>query len=126
MTGEIPLSWQLGALALLLLLSAFFSIAETSMMAINRYRLKAMVKLGRRGAARTAELLGRTDKLLGIILLGNNLINAAAATLVGVITINLFGEDRVALGLGTLAVTFLILVFSEITPKVVEIGRAHV
>lgn len=120
---DIPLSWQLWALGLLLILSAFFSIAETSMMAINRYRLKAMVKMGSRGAALTAQLLRKTDKLLGVILLGNNLINAAAATLVGVITINLFGEDRIALGLGTLAVTFLILVFSEITPKV--IGAAY-
>lgn len=123
MPDEIPLSWQLWALGLLLVLSAFFSIAETSMMAINRYRLKAMVKMGSRGAAMTTQLLGKTDKLLGVILLGNNLINAAAATLVGVITIDLFGEDRIALGLGTLAVTFLILVFSEITPKV--IGAAY-
>ncbi len=123
MTDDIPLSWQLWTLALLLVLSAFFSIAETSMMAINRYRLKAMVRMGSRGAKITAELLAKTDKLLGVILLGNNLINAAAATLVGVITIELFGDDKIALGLGTLAVTFLILVFSEITPKV--IGAAY-
>ena len=123
MGEDIPLSWELGALGLLLVLSAFFSIAETSMMAINRYRLKAMVRMGSRGAKMTSELLAKTDKLLGVILLGNNLINAAAATLVGVITISLFGEDRIALGLGTLAVTFLILVFSEITPKV--IGAAY-
>lgn len=111
------------ALAALLILSGLFSIAETSMMAINRYRLKAMVRLGNRAARRTAELLARTDRLLGVILLGNNLINAAAATLVGVITIELFGQNELALGLGTLAITFLILVFSEITPKV--IGAAY-
>ena len=117
------IGWSLAALALLLVLSGLFSIAETSMMAINRYRLKAMVRLGSHGARITAELLAKTDKLLGVILLGNNLVNAAAATLVGVITIELFGDDKVALGLGTLAVTFLILVFSEITPKV--IGAAY-
>ena len=93
------------------------------MMALNRYRLKAMVRLGNRAAQRTADLLARTDRLLGVILLGNNLINASAATLVGVITIRLFGENEWALSIGTLAVTFLILVFSEITPKV--IGAAY-
>jgi len=119
----IPLSALFGALIVLLLLSAFFSIAETSMMALNRYRLKHLVKQGHRGARLAHALLARTDQLLGVILLGNNLVNAAAATLVGLITINLFGEDKIALGMGTLAVTFLILVFAEITPKV--IGAAH-
>ena len=113
------MKWQLAALAVLLLMSAFFSIAETSMMAINRYRLRAMARLGNRAAQRTAELLARTDRLLGVVLLGNNLVNAAAATLVGVITIELFGQNEVALAVGTIVITFLILVFSEITPKVV-------
>ena len=122
---DTPLTWKLVLLAALLVVSAFFSIAETSMMAINRYRLKALVRLGNRGAKLASDLLGRTDKLLGVILLGNNLVNAAAATLVGVITIEFFGDDRVALGLGTLAVTFLILVFSEITPKVVGAAYAE-
>ncbi|MFA5912369.1 MAG: CNNM domain-containing protein [Burkholderiales bacterium] len=121
--NDIPLSAQLLALAILLVISGFFSLAETSMMALNRYRLKHLVKQGHRGARLTHELLARTDRLLGVILLGNNLVNAAAATLVGLITIRFFGEDRIALGLGTLAVTFLILVFSEITPKV--IGAAY-
>jgi len=120
---DIPLSAQFGALLVLLILSAFFSIAETSMMALNRYRLKHLVKQGHRGAKLAHALLAHTDRLLGVILLGNNLVNAAAATLVGLITINFFGEDKIALGLGTLAVTFLILVFAEITPKV--IGAAH-
>lgn len=120
---DTPLGWKLILLALMLVVSAFFSIAETSMMAINRYRLKAQVRMGHHGAKLTSDLLGRTDKLLGVILLGNNLVNAAAATLVGVITIEFFGDDRIALGIGTLAVTFLILVFSEITPKI--IGAAY-
>jgi len=119
----IPLSVQFGVLVVLLVLSAFFSIAETSMMALNRYRLKHLVKLGHRGAKLAHALLMRTDRLLGVILLGNNLVNAAAATLVGLMTIRFFGEDKIALGMGTLVVTFLILVFAEITPKV--IGAAY-
>jgi Mg2+/Co2+ transporter CorB len=122
---EISLYWKLIALATLLVVSAFFSIAETSMMAINRYRLNALVRSGNKGAVLTAELLSKTDKLLGVILLGNNLVNAAAATLVGVITIEFFGNDEIALGIGTLIVTLLILVFSEITPKVVGAAYAE-
>jgi Mg2+/Co2+ transporter CorB len=120
---DIPLAWQFALLAVLLVVAGFFSIAETSMMALNRYRLRALVRLGNRGARIAAELLSQTDKLLGVILLGNNLINAAAATLVGVIAIQLFGNDKIVLMMGTLVVTFLILVFAEITPKV--IGAAY-
>ena len=120
---DIPLAWQFALLAVLLVIAGFFSIAETSMMALNRYRLRALVRLGNRGARIAAELLSQTDKLLGVILLGNNLVNAAAATLVGVIAIQLFGNDKIVLMMGTLVVTFLILVFAEITPKV--IGAAY-
>ena len=116
---DIPLAWQFGLLALLLVVSGFFSISETSMMALNRYRLRALVRLGHRGAMIASELLAKTDKLLGVILLGNNLVNAAAATLVGVMAIELFGENKIVLAAGTLVITFLILVFSEVTPKVV-------
>jgi len=123
---DIPLSIQFTILGLLLLLSGFFSIAETSMMALNRYRLKALVKMGNRGARIATELLAQTDRLLGVILLGNNLVNAAAAVLVSVITVRLFGDDEIFLALGTLTVTFLILVFSEITPKVVGAAYAEV
>ncbi len=123
--NDIPLGVQFGALVVLLVLAAFFSIAETSMMALNRYRLKHMVKQGHRGAKLAHALLAHTDRLLGVILLGNNLVNAAAATLVGLITIQLFGENKIALGLGTLAVTFLILVFAEITPKVIAAAHAE-
>ncbi len=94
------------------------------MMAANRYRLRHRAQEGHRGARLALDLLARTDKLLGVILLFNNLINAAAATLVSIITIQLFGEEDWALGAGTLFVTFLILVFAEITPKVVGAGNA--
>ena len=120
---EIPLSAQFSALAVLLVCSAFFSMSETAMMASNRHRLRHLAGQGDRGAKLALDLLGRTDKMLGVILLGNNLINAAAATLVSVITIELFGEEKWALSIGTLLVTFAILVFSEITPKI--LGAAH-
>ena len=80
-------------LAGLLVASGFFSIAETSMMAVNRFRLRHLASQGNRGAKLAIALLDRTDKLLGVILLGNNLINAAAATLVTVIAVRLFGND---------------------------------
>ena len=88
-------------------------------MAINRYRLKYLVKQGHRGASLTTKLLANTDRLLGVILLGNNLLNAAAATLVAVIISTFFGHNDLAIFIGTICVTFAILVFSEITPKVI-------
>ena len=116
---NISISWQLGVLALLLLIAAFFSIAETSLMSLNRYRLKHLVKEGNRGARLASVLLSKTDKLLGVILLCNNFANAASATLVTIITVELFGEGEWVLMIGTLLVTFAILVFGEITPKVI-------
>jgi Mg2+/Co2+ transporter CorB len=115
----MPLYVLLLALAVLLIVSAFFSLSETSMMAINRYRLKHLVKQGSRGAHLTTQLLLNTDRLLGVILLGNNLLNAAAATLVAVIVSLFFSHNDLALLIGTIGVTFAILVFSEITPKVI-------
>lgn len=92
-------------------------------MSLNRYRLRHLVKEGHRGARLASALLAKTDKLLGVILLCNNFANAASATLVTVIVVELFGEGEWALMFGTLAVTFAILVFSEISPKV--IAAAH-
>jgi Mg2+/Co2+ transporter CorB len=103
----------------MLVCSGFFAAAETSMMAVNRYRLKNMAKNGHRGAKLAEWLLARTDKFLGVVLLGNNLINAAAASLLTIIAFRLFGENELALSLSTVTVTFLILVFSEVTPKVI-------
>jgi Mg2+/Co2+ transporter CorB len=116
---EIPLSWEIGALVALLALSAFFSIAETSMMAVNRYKLKHLVEQDHGGAKRVTALLARTDRLLGAILIGNTLVSAAAATLAGVIAVNFLGDDKLAYAVSTVAVSFLIIVFSEITPKVI-------
>ena len=116
---EIPLGVLLAALVLLLILSGFFSGSETSMMAVNRYRLRHLAQTGHGGARLAEWLLAQTDRLLSVILLGNNLVNAAAAALVTVIAFRLFGENELALSLATLSVTFLILVFSEVTPKVI-------
>ncbi len=121
--NEISTGELIAVLIVLLVISAFFSTAETSMMAINRYRLKHLVRVGHRGARLAAALLARPDRLLGVVLLGNNLVNAAAAALVTYITFRLFGESEFTLSMATLAVTFFILVFSEITPKV--IGASH-
>ena len=121
--NEIPLSVLFWALFVLLIVSGFFSIAETSMMALNRYRLKHLVQEGSHAAKLTSDLLARTDRLLGVILLGNNLVNAASATLSTVITVRLLGDNEYALTVATLAVTFAILVFSEISPKIV--GAAY-
>jgi len=120
---EFSLSTLAIALAVLLVASGFFSIAETAMMAANRYRLKHRAARGNQGAKLALTLLGETDRLLGVILFGNNLINAGTATLAGVITGRLLGEGELALAASTVVVTFLILVFSEITPKV--IGATH-
>lgn len=116
---DIPIWAQLLALLALLLLSAFFSIAETSMMALNRYRLGHLVKKGRRGAQLAARLLGQTEKLLGTILLGNNVVNTALTAIVTALAIRQFGDNDTTLLLATTAVALLIIVFCEITPKVI-------
>lgn len=115
----IPFWLQLLALLLLLLLSAFFSISETAMMALNRFRLGHLVREGRRGAALASRLLGQTERLLGTILLGNNLANTALTAIVTAMAIRYFGDaDRVILA-ATTGVAVLLIVFCEITPKII-------
>jgi len=120
---DIPLSTLAVALALLLVASGFFSISETALMAVNRYRLRHRAHRGARGAKLVLSLLAQTDKLLSVVLLGNTVINAAAATLSTLIAVRLFGQGELALGLSTIAISLAILIFSEILPKV--IGAAH-
>jgi Mg2+/Co2+ transporter CorB len=119
----IPLGWEVTALVAMLVFSAFFSIAETAMMAINRYRLQHLVSEGHGSALRVAEMLKRTDRLLGGILIGNTLAITVATTIASLITVRLFGEDKLAYFLSPIVAGFLIIVFSEITPKV--IGATH-
>ena len=115
----IPLPWMIGALAVLLALSAFFSIAETAMMAFNRYKLKHLVSRRHPAALMVQQLLNRTDRLLGGVLIGNTLVVAASSTISSLVAVRFLGDDKMAYAIGTLAISFLIIVFSEITPKVI-------
>ena len=116
---SFPLWAQVLALIVLLLLSAFFSMAETAMMAISRLRLRHMAREGSRAAHLTQFLLDRTDRLLGVILLGNNLVNNVLATLVTALAIHYFGQGEWVLAIAAGSLTFALLVFAEITPKVI-------
>jgi Mg2+/Co2+ transporter CorB len=107
------------ALIAIIICSGFFSAAETGMMALNRYRLGHLLRKGNRSARLTSRLLGQTDKLLGSILLGNTLLNTAAAVLTDLILQRLLGHEEWVILTGTLAITFVLLVFSEIMPKVI-------
>lgn len=111
----IPISWLFTALMFLILCSAFFSSSETSMMALNRYRLKHLKQSGHRGARKAYRLLSRTDRLIGLILIGNNLVNIAAASLATVIAVRLYGDAGPLIATG--ALTVVILIFAEVTPK---------
>ncbi len=104
----------------LLLFSAFFSGSETALISFRKMRLKHLVRKGHKGALLVDRLLRKTDRLLATILVGNNLVNVAASVLTGVLAIEwlepIFGEE-VAMLVATLAMTFLLLIFAEITPK---------
>jgi len=112
---DVPLSALFGLLIVLLLLSAFFSGSETALVSLNRYQLRHKARQGHRGARLAETLLQRPDRLIGLILLGNNLVNFSAASLVAIIALEMGGEPAVALG--TLALTLVVLIFSEAAPK---------
>lgn len=111
----IPISVLFGTLVALLILSAFFSSAEISVMSLNRYRLRHLAESGHRGARILAGLLERPDRLLGIILLGNNLVNNMAVAVTTIITIRLFGDASIAMA--TIVLTIVVLIFAEVGPK---------
>lgn len=115
--NETSLGLLFAALALLILISAFFSSSETSMMSLNRYRLKHLKGTGHRGAGRAISLLQRPDRLIGLILIGNNLVNILASAIATVIAIRLYGDAGIAIA--TLVLTLVILIFAEITPKTI-------
>ncbi|MBI5439332.1 MAG: DUF21 domain-containing protein [Nitrosomonadales bacterium] len=116
---DISLGALLGVLLLLIIFGAWFSAAETSMMAINRYRLNMLVRKGSKSAKLTSRLLAKVDKLLGSILFGNTLLNVAAAAVTNIVIMRLFGASELVLLLGTLGITFVLLVFSEVMPKII-------
>ena len=97
------------------MLSAFFSSAETGMMALNKYRLKHLIKQNNRSAKRAEKLLQRPDRLLGVILIGNNFVNILAAALTTILCLELFGNSGVFIG--SVVLTIIILIFAEVTPK---------
>ena len=115
MGDDVPLAGLISLLVVLLLLSAFFSGSETALMSLNRYRLRHKAREGHRGARLAEELLRRPDRVIGLILLGNNLVNFSAASLVAVLAFKLGGEPAVALG--AVLLTLVVLVFSETAPK---------
>ncbi len=115
--NDIPLSYLLTTLGILIIFSAFFSSAETGMMSLNRYRLKHLTQKGHSGAIRASKLLDRPDRLIGIILIGNNFVNIAASAIATVIAVRLWGDAGIAIATGVL--TLVILIFAEVTPKTI-------
>ena len=113
--GEISTGLLFALLAILILISAYFSSSETGMMSLNRYRLRHLASQGHKGAKRVESLLERPDRLIGLILIGNNLVNILASAIATIIGMRLYGDYGVAIATGVL--TLVILVFAEITPK---------
>lgn len=104
-----------GALVALIACSAFFSSSETGMLSLNRYRLRHMTREGNKAAQRASALLERPDRLLGTILVGNNVVNILAASLATVLAVDIWGEAGIAIS--TALLTVVVLIFGEITPK---------
>lgn len=114
---EIPLSALLGALVFLVLLSAFFSAAEIALVTLNRYRLRSLAESGHRGARIAAKLLERPDRLIGVILLGSNSINALFSALTTVTVIRVWGQKESAIGIATVIITLVVLILTDLAPK---------
>ena len=115
--SEIPLWILLALIAFLVLMSAFFSGSETSMMAINRYRLKHLVKEKNKSAKRVSRLLERTDRLLGVILIGNNFTHTLSTALATVVAIRLWSDSAVLAV--TVFMTIIMIIFAEVMPKTI-------
>ena len=111
----MPISMLFGILVFLILVSGFFSGSETGLMSLNRYRLRHLADKNHKGAIRAFRLLQKPDKLIGLILLGNNFVNILASAIATIIGMRLFGETGVLIATGVL--TIVVLVFAEVTPK---------
>jgi len=114
---EIPLSALIGSLFFLIIASGFFSGSETGLMSLNRYRLRHLADKKHKGAIRAQRLLDQPEKLIGLILLGNNFVNILASAIATIIGLRLLGEAGIAVATGIL--TFVILIFAEVTPKTI-------
>ncbi|WP_415882558.1 HlyC/CorC family transporter [Neptuniibacter sp. QD29_5] len=112
---DASISFLLGVLGFLILCSAFFSSSETGMMSLNRYRLKHLVKKKHSAAIRVSKLLARPDRLIGVILIGNNFVNILASAIATVICVRLWGDAGIMVA--TFGLTVLILIFAEVSPK---------
>lgn len=112
---NIPLIGLFILLLLLILLSAIFSASETAMMAVNRYRLKHQADSGNAAAQRVLKLLENPDKLLGTILVGNNITNLTAPSIATIIGLRMFGDIGIAIATGVLII--IVLIFAEVAPK---------
>ncbi|MEA3278070.1 MAG: HlyC/CorC family transporter [Pseudomonadota bacterium] len=113
--NDIPLVALFLFLLLLIMLSGFFSGSETALMTLNRYRLRHKAEKGHRGAVLARTLLDRPDRLIGLILLGNNFVNILASSLATIIALRIGGEGAIAAAAGIL--TLVILIFAEVAPK---------
>jgi len=113
--AELHPGFLLGLLAFLIVCSAFFSSSETGIISLNRYRLRHKAREGHRGAKRASALLSRPDRLLGTILIGNNFVNILASAIATVLAMQIWGEAGIAIA--TVALTIILLIFGEITPK---------
>ncbi|MFM4850276.1 HlyC/CorC family transporter [Aeromonas rivipollensis] len=112
---SISTSTLLIVLVILIVLSAFFSSSETGLMSLNRYKLRHLAQTKHKAARRVEKLLARPDRLLGLILIGNNLVNILASAIATIVCIRLFGDIGVAVA--TFGLTLVVLVFGEVTPK---------
>ena len=108
-------TWQIVSLIILIGLSGFFSMSETALMSLNKIKLRHMVEEGVAGAKSVEKLIEDPNKLLGAILIGNNVVNIGASSLATVLATNIFGNSGV--GIATGVITILVLIFGEITPK---------
>lgn len=118
--SDIPLSLLFAALFFLIIFSAFFSSSETGMMTLNRYRLRHLAKQGHAGARRASKLLNRTDRLIGVILIGNNFVNIAAASIATIIAQRIWVDNpELGVSIATILLTLVILIFAEVTPKTI-------
>jgi Mg2+/Co2+ transporter CorB len=115
--NESSLSFLFFFLAMLILASAYFSSSETAMMSLNRYRLRHLVKHKHHGAIRASRLLDNPDRLIGVILIGNNFVNILASSIATIIAIRLWGDSGIFIA--TLLLTAVILIFAEVTPKTI-------
>ncbi|MEC9376341.1 MAG: HlyC/CorC family transporter [Pseudomonadota bacterium] len=117
MSEDVPLGLLTGVLFFLIILSACFSGSETALIALNRYKLRHKSRLGHRGARYAEKLLKRPDRLITLILFGNNLVNFTAAALASYLTLNLFGASAWISAIGTFVFTVIVLIFAEVIPK---------